>query len=301
MPSTDKTQWKIDGHLIDITNEGKVYWPEDQITKGDMLRYYQAVAPIMLPYFKNRPVTLRMYPGGIHGVSHYRRDRPERTPTWMRSARYRLETTGESVPLILVDNMAGLLWLANRGAIEMHLWTSRTDDLQHPDQVAFDLDPGEQTTFKDVLRVALALHDVLGDIGLSCYPKTSGGNGLHVYLPLTPVHSFEQVREWAKSVAAEMAAKQPDLVAVAHGATHEGKRVTFDYAQNSIGRNTAAPYTLRARPGAPVSTPLTWDEVKQGKLKPSDFTLSTVPGRVDESGDLFAPVLRGKQELPDVS
>ncbi|MCL5998547.1 MAG: hypothetical protein M1546_21200 [Chloroflexi bacterium] len=190
------------------------------------------------------------------------------------------------------------MWLANQGSIEFHLWTSRIDQLKQPDQVAFDLDPGDAASFKDVLKVALKLHDLLQNSGLEAYPKTSGGQGLHVYVPLAPGHRFEAVRAWAKSIAQQLEQASPHLVDVAHGATHHGDQVTFDYAQNSIGRNTAAPYTLRARPGAPVSAPLTWDEVETGRVKPADFTIKTMPQRIERAGDLFEPVLKGKQPLP---
>lgn len=300
MATRTQTARKVGARSVSVSNLEKVYWPEDGLTKGDMLRYYQDMAPIMLSYFKNRPVTLRVYPDGIHRFSHYRRDRPTRAPEWLRTADYQPETTEHTVPLILVDDAAGLVWLANQGGIEMHLWTSRVGDLEHPDQLAFDLDPGDQATFKDVLKVALSLRDVLTGLGLECYPKTSGGNGLHVYLPLAPKHSFDDVRVWAKSIAERLAGANPRLVAVAHGATHEGSLVTFDYAQNSIGRNTAAPYTLRARPGAPVSAPLTWEEVEKGCIRPSDFTLQTMSRRLDKVGDLFKSVLGGTQRLPKI-
>jgi bifunctional non-homologous end joining protein LigD len=300
MPTTTKHAGKAGVQSVDVvfTHPDKPYWPEDGLTKGDMLAYYEAMSPVMLPYFKDRPVTLRMYPNGIHGVSHYRRDRPPNSPPWLRSVSYLPETGDEKVPLILVDDRNGLLWLANRGAIEMHLWTSQVGDLEHPDQVAFDLDPGDKTAFKDVLSVALVLRDLLESRGLESYPKTSGGRGVHVYVPLKPQYTFEQVRTWAKSVAQQLAQAQPERVAVAHGGTHEGTRVTFDYAQNSIGRNTAAPYTLRGLPGAPVSTPLAWEEVQRGKVEPADFTLTTVPERMKDVGDLFKPVLKVRQKLP---
>ncbi|HWP49195.1 MAG TPA: non-homologous end-joining DNA ligase [Candidatus Limnocylindrales bacterium] len=290
--------WQIEGQAVPVSHLDKPFWPEEGLTKGDMLQYYLDVAPVMLPYFKNRPVTLRVFPDGIHGFSYYQRDLPEKAPEWFRSIKYRPKTAKHVIQLPLVDNTAGLIWLANLGSIEFHLWGSRGPDLAQPDMVILDLDPGEEASFADVLQAALRLRDTLDRMGLKSYPKTSGGRGLHVYLPLASGYSFEAVRSWVKKLARQLATAYPDLITIAHGATHQGRQVTIDYAQNSIGRNTAAPYTLRAHPGAPVSTPLTWKEVEEGRLAPSDFTLKSIPRRLQRVQDLFAPVLCGGQFLP---
>jgi len=290
--------WRFGKRSINVSNLTKAFWPEDGYTKEDMLRYYRTVAPAMLPYLVDRPVTVRAFPDGIHGFSYYRRDLPENAPSWLRSVDYHPETAQSVTHLPLIDDVAGLVWLANQASIEFHLWGSRASNLAQPDMAIFDLDPGDKATFADVLQAALRLHDALERVGLRGYPKTSGGRGLHVYLPLAPGHTFEGVRAWVKALAEQLAAAHPKLIAVAHGATHRGRQVTIDHAQNSIGRNTAAPYTLRAYPGAPVSTPLTWGEVEDGQLHPSDLTLRTVPDRLERGGDIFAPVLQGDQNLP---
>jgi bifunctional non-homologous end joining protein LigD len=290
--------WQIDGRSVSVSNPNKTFWPEDGLTKGDMLRYYREVAPIMLPYLEDRPVTLRVFPDGIQGFSYYRRELPENAPTWLRSVDYKPETSEEVIQLPLIDDTAGLVWLANQGSVEFHPWASRLPNLAEPDQAIFDLDPGGKASFANVLLSALRLREALERLGLQGYAKTSGGRGLHVYLPLAAGHTFDAVRVWVKDQAEQMAAAYPQLIAVAHGGTHRGRQVTVDHAPNSIGRNTAAPYTLRARPGGPVSTPLTWDEVDDGRVQPSEFTLGTIPERLKKVGDLFAPVLQGTQELP---
>jgi len=290
--------WQIEGRSISVSNLEKVFWPEDGLSKEDMLRYYLSIAPVILPYLKDRPATLRIFPDGIHGFSYYRRDRPENAPLWLRSVDYRPENSERVIQLPLIDDAAGLVWLANEGSIELHLWGSRAPNLAEPDQVIFDLDPGDEATFANVLRAALQLREALEQLGLQGYPKTSGGRGLHVYLPLVPVYTFNAVRAWVRTLTEQLVAAYPDLIAVAHGATHRGHQVTVDHAQNSIGRNTAAPYTLRARPNAPVSTPLTWNEVEVGQVRPSDLTLRVLPQRLRQMGDLFAPVLQGSQYLP---
>jgi bifunctional non-homologous end joining protein LigD len=164
--------------------------------------------------------------------------------------------------------------------------------------VVLDLDPGEEADFAMVLDAALVVNAELDRLGLTGFPKTSGGRGLHIYLPLAAGYDFETVRDWVEELAVRLAADHPSLIAPAHGSTHTGKLITIDHAQNSIGRNTAAPYTIRARPGAPVSIPLSWDDVRKKKLRPDDFTIRNVAKRVARNGDLFAPVLGNGKPLP---
>jgi bifunctional non-homologous end joining protein LigD len=297
MASTPET-WKLGRRAVQVTSLDRAYWPEDHLTKGDLLAYYRDLAPVLQPYFKDRPVTARVFPRGIHGPGYYRREMPDNAPDWLRSVEYQAATDGHPVHVLLVDDAAGLLWLANTGAIELHIWGARLPDLAEPDLAIFDLDPGDHASFSDVLEAARVLHAALDGLGLRSYPKTSGGHGLHVFLPLAPGHSFEAIRDWVKGVAEGLAEAHPGLFAVAHGSTHRGSLVTVDHAQNSVGRNTAAPYTARALPGAPVSAPLTWDEVEAGTVAPADLTLRTVPERLARLGDLYAPVLQGGQRLP---
>ena len=299
MPSS-ATTWSLAGQQVRVTSLEKPYWPRDGLTKGDMLAYYREMAPVLLPYFVDRPVTPVVFPRGVDGPKYYRRERPEKAPDWVRGAEYQTATDQHLIQVLLVNDEAGLIWLANTGAIEVHLWGARLPDLAEPDMVVFDLDPGDEASFENVLRAAVILHERLDQLGLKGYPKTSGGDGLHVFLPLAAGHTFEAVRDWVRSLAESLETDYPKLIAVSHGPTHRGKHVTIDHAQNSVGRNTAAPYTVRARPGAPVSTPLTWKEVADGKLRPADLTMKTVPRRVKKLGDLFAPVLARDQRLPSL-
>lgn len=293
--------WDLAGRPVRVTSLDRVYWPDDGITKGEVLAYYREMAAVMLPHFAGRPVTLKLYPRGIRGPSYYRRDQTEDAPDWLRSVDYRPESTGEVIQLPLIDDAAGLIWYANKGGIEFHLWTSKLPDLAEPDQVVFDLDPGDEAEFGAVLRTTLRLREELERQGLRAYAKLTGGTGLHVHLPLAPGHTFDGVRAWAKAVAERLAAAHPELIDVMRGATHRGRLVTVDYPQNSVGRNTAAAYTLRARPGAPVAAPVTWEEIEAGDLRPGDLTLRSMPERVRRLGDLFAPVLEGGQRLPEVT
>lgn len=294
----DNATWRLGSRTMRVSHLDKLYWPEDRLTKGNLLAYYREVAPVMLPYCQERPVTLRTFPEGIHAESYYQRALPDRAPHWFRSTAYAVQTDKRSIQLPLIDDAAGLLWLANRGCIEFHLWNSRLPDLNEPDQAVFDLDPGDEATFGDVLQAGLCLRGALERRGLRGYAKTSGRRGLHVHLPLAPGHHYDEVRTWVKTVAEQLETTHGDLIAVARGATHLGKRVTIDYAQNSIARTMAAPYTARAAAGAPVAAPVSWGEVTAGQIRPADFTIRTMQSRIQEEGDLFAPVLRGQQRIP---
>jgi bifunctional non-homologous end joining protein LigD len=299
--SGDSPVWQVAGHAVPVTHLDKPYWPQAGVAKRDMLAYYLRIAPVILPHLRDRPVTLRMYPEGADGPSYYQRACPEHAPTWLRTTPYRPKSAGHTSLLPLVDDAAGLIWLANAGAIEFHGWGARLPDLTFPDQAIFDLDPGETATFADVLAAAQRVREALSALGVAGYPKTSGGRGLHIVVPLAaePELSFERVRAWVKSVAEELTPANPLLLALPHGSTHRGARVTIDYAQNSLGHNTAAPYTLRAAAAHPmVSTPLSWQEVESDRLRPDDFTPAVVLDRVRRLGDLFLPVSQSSQHLP---
>ncbi|MFL5628885.1 MAG: non-homologous end-joining DNA ligase [Ktedonobacteraceae bacterium] len=291
--------WQVGSQTVQVSHLEKLYWPEAGFTKGDILNYYRQIAPVALPHFKGHPVTLRLFPQGVPGVSYYMRDCPQDAPDWIQRVQYRPKTATHLVLLPLIDNAAGLIWFANQGAIEFHLWSSHVPDLTQPNQAIFDLDSGNTTSFHDVREAALRLHDKLEQAGVKGYPKTSGGSGLHIYVPLGAGYTFEHVRNWVKAVGQQLATTYPDLIAIAHGPTHQGGRVTIDYGQNSVGRNTAAPYTLRASTAHPtVSTPLTWAELDAGTIHPAELTPQVVLERVQRLGDSFAPVLNMNQQIP---
>ena len=296
--STSSETWQLGSQTVQVSNLEKRYWPQAGFTKGEMLYYYRQIAPVVLPYFKDCPVTLRVFPEGVAGESYYLRDCPEAAPEWLRRVPYRPKTGGHLVPLPLIDDAAGLIWFANRGAIEFHLWSSHVPDLTQPDQAIFDLDPGDTASFTDVREAALRLHSQLEQAGVTGYPKTSGGRGLHIHVPLATGYTFERVRSWVKTVGQQLALAYPDLIAIAQGPTHRGGRVTIDPGQNSIGRNTAAPYTLRASSAHPmVSTPLTWEELDTDAIHPEDLTPQVVLERVGRLGDLFTAVRTQDQHI----
>lgn len=296
--SNAREVWEIDGIEVQVTNLDKVLWPGEGLTKRDLLDYYRRVGPTMLRYLHDHPVTLHVFPDGIEQEGYYQRNAPARRPPWLRTVSYRPQTTGGDRLLPLIDTVVGLIWYANRGAIEFHQWHACADRPERPDWAVFDLDPGPRAGYARVLHVALLLRDRLASEGLYALPKTSGGSGLHLFLPLEPVHPVDRVREWVHALADELHREHPDLVATGDGATHdENERVTIDHAQNSLARNTAAPYTLRARPGAPASAPLSWEEVEEGRVRPEHFTIRTLPERLDTIGDPWAAAGIGPQRL----
>src|SRR5215471_6141907 len=212
--NTSVETWQLGSQAVQVSHLEKRYWPE--FTKGDMLHYYRQIAPVLLPYFKDRPVTLRVYPEGASGTSYYMRDCPARAPDWVRKAEYQPKTATHLVHLPLIDNVAGLIWFANEGAIEFHLWGSHLPDLTKPDQAIFDLDPGETASFNDLREAALRLHEKLEQGGVKGYLKNSGGHGLHIFVPLAAGYSFERVRTWVKAVGQQIATTYPDLISIAH-------------------------------------------------------------------------------------
>lgn len=283
---------------VTITHPDRLIWPEEGITKGDVAAYYREIAPLLLRYAAARPATLVVAPRGLNGPSYYRRERPADAPPWIEGVLYARHSEPATTTLILLNEVDDLSWFVNRGAIEIHLWLARLPQLERPDQVVFDLDPGADAPWTAVLECGRLLHSLLAELGVASVVKTSGGRGLHVFVPIAPGPTFDETRRWAKAAADSLAATRPELVSTASGATHRGRRITIDYAQNSVGKNIAAPYTLRVRPGAPVSAPLTWDEVHAGAVRPEHFTLRTIRDRLERVGDLFEPALSARQRLP---
>ena len=282
-----------------VTNPEKPLWPDEGITKLELIRYYQAVAPVILPHLRDRPLVMRPFPNGIGGRSYYRQTLPRTAPAWMPRWEHVPHPGAEPNQMPLARDAAALTWLANQAAIEMHPWLSRIDRPEHPDFVVFDLDVLDAALFPRALEAALRVREAVAAQGLACYAKTSGGDGVHVYIPIRRGPSFERTRAWALRLAEGLRAAAPDLFTTESQIAGRERLVLIDYAQNAMGKTTVAAYSVRPRPGATVSMPLAWDEVERGAVRPGDFTLRTAPPRIAERGDLFAPVLQGTEALPD--
>jgi len=279
---------------IKLTNLDKVFWPEEGYTKGDLVDYYRAVAPWMLPFLRDRPLVLDRYPNGITGKSFFQKNAPEKAPPQLRTLKLRSEE--REIDYILCDDADGLLYLVNLGAIPFHVWSSRVETIDRPDWCILDLDP-KAAPFAHVVRIALAIRELCEEIGIPPFIKTSGGSGLHVLLPMGGLLAHEPVRQLAELLAGVIVRRLPDIATTARSIPARRGRVYVDALQNGRGKLLAAPYCVRPRPGATVSTPLDWKEVNS-KLDLGAFTLKTVPERLRRrKGDPLLPVL---EETPDL-
>ena len=272
-----------------ITNPGKVFWPDEGYTKSDLVGYYEAVAPWLLPYLRDRAVVLTRYPDGIRGKSFFQKDAPTWVPEWVRTARIHAEGVGRDIGYFVVDDVETLRYVANTGTIPLHLWASRLASLEHPDWLVLDLDP-KGAPFTDVVKVALALRAILERLELPSYPKTSGATGLHILLPLGARYSYEETRTFARLLATLAVEATPAIATIARIIRTRGGKVYVDFGQNAPGQTIVAPWSVRPLPGAPVSCPLRWSEVT-ARLDPARFTIRTQPARLEKSGDPMAPVL----------
>ena len=272
-----------------VTNPQKVFWPDDGLTKSDLVKYYEAVAPWLLPYLRDRAVVLSRYPDGITGKSFFQKDAPTWVPEWVRRARIRAEGAGRDIDYFVVDDVETLRYVANTGTIPLHLWASRLASLERPDWLVLDLDP-KGAPFTDVVKVALALRGLLERLELPSYPKTSGATGLHILLPLGARYSYEETRTFARLLATLAVEAAPAIATIARIIRTRGGKVYVDFGQNGPGQTIVAPLSVRPLPGAPVSCPLGWPEVT-ARLDPARFTISTAPARLDKLGDPMAPVL----------
>jgi bifunctional non-homologous end joining protein LigD len=275
---------------VKFTNIDKIYYPEDGYTKGDLLRYYEAVAPLLVPHLKDRPLSLKRYPNGIHGEYFFQKNTPDNYPDWLRTTKI------ENTRFVMVEDKASLLYLTNLGCIDQNPWMSRVGSLDKPDYILIDLDP-YHCEFAKVVEAALLVKKKLDDMGLDGYPKTTGGDGMHVYIPVEPVYSYDQARAFAEVIARMLAAENPALFTTPRAVDkREKNRVYFDWMQIAESKTISAPYVARAYPGAHVSTPLAWKEVN-AKLHPSQFTIKNAPDRFARVGDLFAGVLTKPQRI----
>jgi bifunctional non-homologous end joining protein LigD len=283
----------VDGHRLKFTNLSKVFYPADGHTKRDVINFYAAVADLLVPHLQGRPLSLKRYPNGIDQDYFFQKD-ASGFPDWLH--REELADDEETKTRVICDDKASLLYLANLGCIDQNPYMSRLGTIEHPDFVLIDLDP-YHCGYDRIVEAAQLIREKLRLIGLTGYPKTTGGNGMHVYVPVEPIYSSAQTRQFAEILARWVAAERPDLFTTPRmvSAREKGK-VYFDYLQNASGKTISAPYVLRAHPGAPVATPLKWDEVVPG-LKPQQFHIANVLRRFERVGDLFTGVLNKSQEL----
>ena len=287
---------ETDGHQIKLTNLEKVLFPEDGYTKADLIKYYTEVSPYLIAVIRDRPLTLKPFPDGISGPSFYQKDKPSFTPRWIKSWTDHAADRDGGIDYILCNDLATLIWMANYTAIEIHPWLSRVDKPDNPDFAMIDLDPSTGATWTEVKETALLVRDILHDLDLEGFPKTTGSRGIHVLVPIARRYTFEESRGFVEQVGKVAREKAPKLVTLTF-AKKERRGIYVDYLQNVRGKTTAGPYSVRPIRRAPVSAPLRWDEIA-GLGRPDAFTIANLPERLTKVGDLLAPALKMPQKLP---
>jgi bifunctional non-homologous end joining protein LigD len=286
--------------VLRVSNLDKVFWPDEGITKGDLLAYYRDAAAVLVPHLRDRPFTLKRYPNGIAADFFFQKDAPKGMPEWIPTRPFVVSTREtprrkRRIQTPLVNEDLALLWMVNMGCIDMNVWYSRVDRPERPDFVLFDLDPSPDVGFKETVQVALLVKEVLDALELEGYPKTSGSDGIHVLVPIERRYTYGDTREFAEIVARTLESTHRGLVTT-QWSKAKRRGVLIDANQNGEGKTIASVYSVRPREGAPVSTPLGWDEVNE-KLDPLDFTMEVVLGRIERDGDLYEPVLTNKQSI----
>lgn len=286
----------VGGHILMLTHLDKVLWPAEGYTKFDLINHYFRVSEFIVPHLDGRPLSLKRYPDGVDAAFFFQKNAAPETPGWIPRQRIPHEDTGEPVDYIICNELATMLYLANLACISQNPWLSALPHLEKPDIVAIDLDPSDPEAFDECIEVALLVRRQLERFGLVGYPKTSGATGIHVYVPFEPRYSFEQGRRFAQIIAMLCREERPDLITLESSVEKRGSKLYLDYLQNIRGKTLASVYSLRARPGATVSTPLEWDELKPG-LRPGDFNMENTAERLEQRGDLFQGVLTARQDL----
>ena len=298
LPRTGSETVKVQGREVRLTNLDKLFWPEAPITKGDLIQYYADVAGVLLPHIAGRAMVMKRYPHGAHGEFFFMKRAPSPRPEWIRTCSIEHDS-GNVIDFPMIDDLPALLWVINLGCIDLNQWYATCDDVDRPDYVHFDLDPGPGAAWEQVLACGLIVRDALEALDMPALVKTTGSRGLHVYVPIVRGPVQKEVWTFAKALAVELAARNPALMTAEYKvAKRPHGRVLVDYNQNAWGRTLASIYSVRPRPRAPVSTPVTWKEVEQG-IEIEDFRLDNVRERIARTGDLWKPLLqsRGRVDL----
>lgn len=284
----------VDGNVVSLTSLERIYWPSEQYTKFDLLCYYIQIAPYLMPHLKDRPAIMQRWPRGINAPMFFQQDL-DSAPAFVKSV-HLTNQEGRELDYAVFTEIASLLHLVNLGNIEQHPWHSTTKKLSKPDWIALDLDP-KKAPWENVLKVALVVKQVCDDVGLNAFPKTSGSSGIHIYLPLKPVNDYGRVAEFSRLLATEVAGRAPKIATVERSIAKRGvNQVYVDWMQNARGKSLASIFTVRAKPGATVSMPLTWKEIEKG-VRISDFNMKNVPTLIKKKGNPWADFFDKRQTL----
>jgi bifunctional non-homologous end joining protein LigD len=281
---------KVNKITLKLTNQHKIYWPEEGYTKGQMVTYYREISSVMLPYLKDRPQSMHRFPNGIMKPGFFQKDVDTKTiPSWLHTEQIYSDSNEANIDYLICNDAETLVYMANLGCIEINPWNSRYQTAESPDWFVIDLDP-ESIDFREVVKVALAVREALESLEIESYCKTSGGRGLHIYVPLAARYDYETAKNFAHLVAQKINAKLPDITSLVRSPKMRQKRVYLDFLQNNKAQTLAAPYSIRPKPGATVSTPLQWAEVNS-RMTPAQFTMINTMRRIDKVGDLWKPVM----------
>ena len=301
-----KGEWEFDGVTLSLTNLDKVLFPprtkrERPLTKRDLIRYYATVAPVMVPYLVDRPLNTHRYPNGVDKPGFWQKAVPDHAPEWITRWRNDGADPGETECYVVADRPATLAWLANYGAIELHPWTSTVEDERRPTYALIDIDPGAETSWDDLLVLARLFRTALEHLAVRGFPKVSGRRGIQVWVPVTDEVGFDDTRAWVEELSRVVGETVPDLVSWKWEKREREGRARLDYTQNAINKTLVAPYSVRAGSGAPVSMPISWDELDDPRLRSDRWTIRNAGERLLEAGDRFAPVLTTSQSLPPIA
>ncbi|GAW94333.1 non-homologous end-joining DNA ligase [Calderihabitans maritimus] len=291
---------KIGGYILELSNLDKVLWPDEGYTKAHLIEYYQKVSSYLLPHLEGRPLVLKRYPDGIAGKSFYQKECPDYAPRWIKTVPIPSRGKRKVINYCLCSDLQTLLWLANQACIEMHPWLGNYSRPDYPEVAVFDLDPQPPASFPDVLEVALLIRRALDSFNLIGYPKISGASGIHIYIPIEPRYNYAEVRRAIGFLCKLVAEACPEKVTLERNVSRRKGKVYLDYFQNARGKTIASVYSVRPLPGAPVSLPVTWEEIEERKVEVGRYHMKNVFSRLEKLGDLFAPVLTQKQSLEEV-
>jgi bifunctional non-homologous end joining protein LigD len=297
IPQAGSATLRVQGKEVHLTNLEKPFWPERGITKGDLIQYYADVSSLLLPHIEDRAMVMKRYPHGAAGEFFFMKRAPSPRPEWIRTCR-NLHDSGNVIDFPVIDDLPSLLWVINLGCIDLNQWYAKCDDVDRPDYLHFDLDPGS-AKWGQVLEAARIVHEALASLKMPAYAKTTGSKGIHVYVPIVRGPLQKDVWTFAKALAQELAGRHPSLMTSEYRVAKRPKgRVLLDYNQNAWGRTLASVYSVRPTPFAGVSTPVTWKEIDKG-IRIEDFRLDNVRPRFNKVGDLFKPLLlkRGRVDL----
>ncbi|MFL6123144.1 non-homologous end-joining DNA ligase [Actinophytocola sp.] len=294
--------WRVGGRDVHVTNLDKVLFPgPPPLTKRDVVRYYADVAPWLLPYLEGRPVNAHRYPDGVTRPGFWHKEVPDHAPDWLTRWHNTEADRDETQCYAVLDSAAALVWMANFAGIELHPWTSRLPNVHQPTWALIDIDPGETTTFDQVLELARLYRTALDHLGVTGMPKVTGQRGIQVWIPVRDGYTFDDTRGWVEAVSRTIGRIVPDLVSWQWYRDRRRGRARLDYTQNAINKTLVAPFSIRPARGAPVSVPITWDELEDEDLRPNRWTVHTVLERLRDRGDPLAPLIGRQQELPDLS